>query len=255
LKPSIGSRTCVGGFKRRLGRRAWLGVASVASGILEILMPRSCALCGASPLESRDPGPLCGRCSESLVPWRGERCRACGLPLISEEGLCMRCRDVEWSFDYAYPLFSYEGKIRDLISAYKKRCRRSLAGPISRILEAEISRLWPGRTIVPVPPRPGKIRSKGWDQVEEIARRLESRGLIVARPLRRTACSEQKRLGRKGRAANALTAYSLLPGRASPDEPLLLDDVITTGATVDACARALKSGGARSVAVLALAAD
>jgi ComF family protein len=167
----------------------------------------------------------------------------------------MRCRGVDWAFDAAYPIFAYAGAARELISEYKKRGRRSLADPLARIAAREIRRLWPDRTIVPVPPRPGKLRSKGWDQVEEIAGRLELEGFRVARPLRRIARAEQKRLGREGRAANALASYSLRPGAASPEEPLLLDDVITTGATADACARALREGGARSVVALALAAD
>jgi ComF family protein len=167
----------------------------------------------------------------------------------------LRCRDAEWSFDSAFPLFSYSGAPRELISAYKKRGRRSLAAPLARLAAAEISRSWPDLTVVPVPPRPGKLRSRGWDQVEEIVRLLERAGFGVSRPLRRAAGAEQKRLGRVGRATNARASYYMRPGASSPERVLLFDDVITTGATVDACARALKEGGARRVAVLALAAD
>lgn len=225
------------------------------SACLEALLPGACVLCGAAPLGRGSSGPLCAACLQGLLPWNGARCVACGLPLISEEKECMRCRDAEWSFDSAYPLFAYSGAPRELISAYKKRGRKSLAAPLARIVAEEISRRWPGRTVVPVPPRPGKTRTRGWDQVEEIARILERGGFRVARPLGRAAGAEQKRLGRIGRASNARASYFLRPGAASPEEVLLFDDVITTGATVDACARALKGGGARSVAVLALAAD
>jgi len=167
----------------------------------------------------------------------------------------MRCRGSERAFDRAYPLFSYSGPARELISAYKKGGRRSLALPIAAIADRAISRLWPGRVIVPVPPRPGKIARRGWDQVEEIARELGRRGRRIERPLVRKAASEQKRLGRELRAANARASYELRRGAAPPREVLLLDDVITTGATVDACAAALKAGGSLSVEVLAIAAD
>jgi predicted amidophosphoribosyltransferase len=108
---------------------------------------------------------------------------------------------------------------------------------------------------VPVPPRPGKVRSLGWDQVEEIARVLERRGLRVSRPLVRGSSDEQKSLGRADRGLNAMKAYRLREGASSPASPLLVDDVATTCATLDACAAALKAGGARSVVALVLAAD
>ncbi len=167
----------------------------------------------------------------------------------------MRCRGAVWAFDRAYPIFPYSGPARELISAYKKGGRRSLAPPIAAMADRAIRGLWPGRTVVPVPPRPGKIARRGWDQVDQIARELGRMGHRIERPLVRTSASEQKRLGRELRAANARASYSLRRGASPPAEVLLLDDVITTGATVDACAAALKAGGARSVVVLALAAD
>jgi len=167
----------------------------------------------------------------------------------------MRCRGVERSFDAAYPLFSYGGAFRTLISAYKKGGRRSLGGLFADMLAEEIEGRWPGRVVVPVPPRPGKIRTRGWDQVEEIARRLERLGFEVCRPLERRRSAEQKALGRGDRGANALAAYGLKTGAEVPESPVLVDDIITTCATLEACAAALRSGGAVSVVAVALAAD
>jgi ComF family protein len=167
----------------------------------------------------------------------------------------MRCRGVERSFDEAYPLFSYAGRARELVTAYKKGNRRSLAPFFASLLAEEIRRRWPERVIVPVPPRPGRKAARGWDQVEEIARLLEARGFQVARPLARRASAEQKRLGRGDRSLNALRAYYLREGAVAPPRPLVLDDVITTCSTIEACAKALREGGAESVAALAIAAD
>jgi ComF family protein len=167
----------------------------------------------------------------------------------------MRCRGRELSFDSAYPLFPYEGAMRSLLTAYKRSGRRSLAGLFAELLADEIGRRWRDRTIVPVPPRPGKLRALGWDQVEEIASILEKRGFRLCRPLERGRSAEQKSLGRGDRGENAMKAYALRPGAKSPDRPLLMDDVVTTCATLDACARALKAGGALSVEALVLAAD
>jgi ComF family protein len=220
---------------------------------LDLALPRECVLCGSS--ETLKGPPLCETCALSLDKWTGDRCPRCGLPLISEQGLCMRCRGRDWAFDSAYPLYSYSGPVRELISAYKKDGRRSLAPFLAGLLAEAIDARWPERTIVPVPPRPGKIRRRGWDQVEELARQLELRGLTVSRALERLPSEEQKSLGRSGRGENARKAYALKRRASPPPRPLLLDDVVTTCATIDACARALKEGGAVSVVALILAAD
>ncbi len=165
------------------------------------------------------------------------------------------CRGTAWECDSIFPLFSYAGKVGELIACYKLKKRRSLAPFIAGLFARAYEGAWTDRIIVPVPPRPEKARHQGWDQVEEIARLLERRGFAVARPLERRRSDEQKSLGRGARSLNAKRAYALKPGASSPELPLLIDDVVTTGATLDACARALKEGGARSVAALVLAAD
>ena len=167
----------------------------------------------------------------------------------------MRCRTAEKAFDSAYPLFSYAGPMRELVSAYKKDHRRSLAPFFADLVEGPIRERWPDRVIVPVPPRPGKLRSQGWDQVEEIAAILESRGLIVARVLERGSSSEQKKLGRGERGTNARKAYSLKRGARAPKLSLLLDDVVTTCATLESCALALREDGASKINAIVIAAD
>jgi len=233
--------------------------AKLLSMTADLLLPRSCALCGASLVGLSQGPPLCPACKEALRPSRSERCRACGKPLISEEGLCMRCRGAAWAFDSALPLFNYSGLPEALVGAYKFSGRLSLAPFIVGLMEEALAERWPGWTLVPVPPRRDKIRKRGWDQVETIVRRLEARGFRAVRLLERRPSEEQKRLGLEDRFANARSAYGLAK-RASrirevPAHIVLVDDVFTTGATADACARALKNGGAERVAVLAIAAD
>lgn len=263
--------------------------------LLSLLMPADCALCGAalhgqarggprpepglvpvsaseygwapgsSPSQGSPPGrtaapslgraPLCPDCAASLAPIREPRCPACGKGLVSESGRCMRCRKREWAFDTAVPLFTYEGAAASLVLAYKIGGRRSLGPFLASLLEREFLARWPGLCLVPVPPRPGKIRERGWDQVEELARLLERRGLRVERALERRISGEQKRFDLVGRFANAAGAYVLKSGVRPAGGCVLLDDVLTTGATLEACSRALLGGGAASVSALVVAAD
>lgn len=240
---------------------------------LDLAFPRRCPLCGRPLVADLDAGTaepapgsgriplhaarnfLCGECLRLLRPYEGELCRRCGKELISESGICMRCREREWSFEAARPVFPYDGAAAELIGAYKFAGRRELSRFFSRILARMLEENWPGWPVVPVPFRRSKIAAKGWDQVEEMAKDLERSGFCVRRILERLPSGEQKRLSSGDRLENARKAYRLAPGAVAPPEVVLLDDVFTTGATAEACSRALREGGARRVAFLALAAD
>ena len=167
----------------------------------------------------------------------------------------MDCRSSERIVDEALPLFRFTGAFRRLLGAYKFRDRRSLAPYLAELVAVQASARWPLWPIAPVPPRPGKLRERGWDQVEDLASCLERRGFELIRPLERMSSTQQKRLGRLDRGSNARASYRLKRGALVPARVLLIDDVVTTGATAEACAAALKAGGAARVAFIALAAD
>ena len=168
----------------------------------------------------------------------------------------MRCRASEYSFDSAWPLFRYAGELRTLVLSYKSRGRRSLAPWFATMLAEALRDRYPGRLVVPVPPRPGKLRRKGWDQVEDIVRILERRfGVPVERALRRADGIEQKALDFAHRAENVRVRIGVRKGCRIPVDPILFDDVMTTGATLSECAAALKAAGAVRVDALAICAD
>ena len=159
----------------------------------ETLFPMGCAVCGKTLLDGEDARygicRMCGDSVESEDAERGfERCSVCGRPLISEIGECLQCRKADAQneelgrsrhFDRLVSIFPYTGDYRALLSAYKFRKAQAVGNFLAEKLLAAFALFPPGflanPTLVPVPPRPGKIRQTGWDQVECLARILEKK--------------------------------------------------------------------------------
>jgi ComF family protein len=150
-------------------------------------------------------------------------------------------------------VFAYRDAARDLVIALKAGGRRRLVRLFAPALAAVLAERLPGIPVVPVPPRPGR---GGPDAVELLARELSRRHHVrVLRLLRRAGGEAQKTLSYEQRRRNLAGRISVRP-RAHPEGALVvLDDVFTTGATVDACARALLAAGAARVDALTLAVD
>lgn len=223
------------------------------------LIPHYCLLCHERIEEARDRGsfPLCDNCREKLSGIHGERCSICGRELFAERDICFPCRGKDRSCSELYPLFTYSGAPGALLKSYKSGKRSSLAPFWAELMMRVIAERWPGRVVVPVPPRPEKIKKREWDQIEAIVAVIEKNGFPVRRILRRAESLQQKRLNRAMRKENARNAYSLAPGPREPlpDAVVLIDDVCTTGATIESCAKALRDAGVRDIAALVLAAD
>jgi len=226
----------------------------------ETVFPSGCALCKSSPAFAEEAYfGICAECRELLIPDTGRRCARCGRPLISEENICMECRSIDTPFfDFSIVLFPYSGKAKEFLSEYKYGTGRGAASFIAELFCQEIEN--PGKNypifdgIVPVPPRPGKIRTKGWDQVEMIVRKMGIvSGLPVNRCLARLSSKIQKELDRTGRLHNLDGRIRCL--EPPPVEIVLVDDVMTTGATLNECAKILKQSGAHTVLAIALCYD
>jgi ComF family protein len=224
----------------------------------EFFFPAGCALCG-TPLVTAEEAwyGLCGPCRDRLVPGPRRRCDSCGRPLVSEDRLCLSCRTGEArNTDRRFLLFPYQGRYRKILGAYKFGKNLGLghffAEKIRETLESLKDLLPPETVLIPVPPRPGKIRKTGWDQIEYLAKLLETEAGIppVRRCLKRLPSRNQKELNRENRQINL--RGKIILRREAPRQALVIDDVCTTGSTLEACAAALKAGGAERVYGLCL---
>jgi len=206
-----------------------------------------------SSFHGRAPWPR--RLRRRLLPLAaGARGRLCRAPLISEQQLCTRCRNRVFHFHSNFALFDYAGQVRELIYQLKFANRRSLAPLFASLLAPVVERDLAGLPIVPVPGNPRAVRRRGWDPMMEVSRELSRRCRTVALPLlRRSSGAAQKALSYEERIRNLRGTFTLR--RAPPRRVLLLDDVFTTGATADECARVILAGGGQSVRVLTVAID
>lgn len=214
--------------------------------------------------------PVCKICLQKLFVADGDRrCSVCGKTLVSEIELCSSCRSqkILFSVDSSFSLFSYRLWKKKLLFAWKTEEKRVLSSVFASFAFkkiAEISKFWNSKglilPVVPVPPRPGKIRQKGWDQIDELCFYLRNLYGIETLPfLRRLTRFQQKKLNRLHRLEQIKNAFVLRPQKeiqkllkSLPETVILLDDVMTTGSTLEACAFELKKAGIKNVIALTL---
>jgi ComF family protein len=235
--------------------------AKTAAYIREYLFPADCPVCGGE-LMNRDEAwyGICDPCRAGLVLDGEERCSICGRPLISEQGVCLQCREKEGSepggapvFDGSTSIFPYAGKYRKLLRSYKFGKNLPLGNFFAELILEALDRLPPDAregVPVPVPPRPGKTRKTGWDQVAYLSSRLAKLGAHPCNCLKRLPSKSQKELDKANRKTN-LTG-KIICVKPPQKIAILFDDVITTGATLNVCAGALKAAGAEKVYAISL---
>jgi ComF family protein len=188
-------------------------------------------------------------------------CSCCHTPFandfpLDEHGICVACRSGLRGFDRAASFGFYEGPLRALIHLLKYSGMKPLAGPLAGHLNKAISIDERFDAVVPVPLHWRKKMQRGFNQAELLARHVaRKRGVPLLNALRRKRpTAVQASLAMAGRRRNVAGAFSANPkADLAGKRILLIDDVMTTGATASACAVALKRGGAKSVSLLTLA--
>jgi ComF family protein len=246
--PVLSERRC--GASRR--------TRTTADALIAVLLAPACAACD-EPLDEPTRGPVCHRCWATIVPITPPVCQACGDPLPSWRTIsvacsrCPRCRRRDLHITQGRAIGAYEGSLRAIVHALKYDGRRSLAKPLAVLLTQHCADvLKDADVVVPVPLHRSRKRARGFNQAAEIARHLPVPTAHVLRRVRATP--SQTDLPAAKRHANVRNAFALRRHARIHDRVVVLvDDVSTTGATLDASARALLEAGAREVRALTVA--
>lgn len=252
--------------RRQALRRLRDGVRRASLRLLDTLLPPRCLACEGEVLAQ---GTLCPACFTGLTPITAPFCARCGVPFAHEgqvvaeqggDGLCPRCCRNPPSFLTARAALRYDSGARRLILPLKHGDRTDLALPLARqMARAGAEALARAEVIAPVPAHWWRLVRRRYDQAALLAKAL---GPLAGRPVVPDLLRRIRRtppLGDKGAAERAVTvegAFAISPRRravVAGRQVLLVDDVMTSGATAEACTRTLLEAGAKGVDVLAAA--
>lgn len=212
------------------------------------LFPARCAGCGSLG------AVWCAACEAQTAVLQAPLCGHCGYPLQDPQAECLGCQGRHFAFTQARAWGAYSGALRRAILKLKHKRNRELGAALSQYMAAALPPRWGAELVVPVPLSVRRQAQRGYNPAELLAGPLAQRlGLPLAQALlRQRETRPQMDLQVEQRWANVHGAFAG-QAPAAGRRVLLVDDIITTGATAHAAARALRAAGANSVYVLALA--
>lgn len=216
------------------------------------LLPLRCLLCGARGADGID---LCADCAAEL-PRNRSCCARCALPLAVPAALCGECQRRLPPWDAAWSPFRYGWPLDRLESRYKFSADLAAGRVLSRLWQSEPCPLRLPQLLLAVPLHRSRLRRRGYNQALELARPLaHALGVPLHRDAlqRRRSTAAQTELDAVARRRNVHGAFAVREGVVLPAHVAILDDVMTTGATLAECARVLRRAGVQRVDVWALA--
>ncbi|MGQ0812626.1 MAG: ComF family protein [Nitrospiraceae bacterium] len=240
-----------------------LTLPSALRRAVRILLPVECSSCGTSLTD--DPVPFfCRGCWQRIEPFRGPSCPCCHQPFVSPvtllhspHHLCGQCRHRRPAYTEAWSLYPYTPPLQDAICLFKYQRKVALAGSLTALMRQALPDGLMADLIMPVPLHPTRLRQREFNQSLLLADGLST---VLKIPLSYTnlvllyETESQTALRRADRLKNLRKAFGLLaPSEVKGKRVLLIDDVYTTGTTVNECAKVLRKAGADHVYALTLA--
>lgn len=236
-------------------------VQKIPGRLFSLIFPDECRIC-SQPLREVSRVPVCPACLSKPKPLDAEYfCVQCRSPFrsrfpLDEQGRCALCRRGLRGFDAAYSFGFYEDELRELIHVFKYGRVQTLAGPLGRLLRSALPREQTFDAMVPLPLYWRKRWTRGFNQAELLAQEIgRCTHIPVENALRRVKnTAAQAGLTNSKRRLNVSGAFRARRNAGlNGKRILLIDDVMTTGATAASCARALRMAGAKEVTLLTLA--
>lgn len=227
------------------------------SFLLDLFYPPRCVICEKILLPSEKR--ICDRCLRDLPLVKDPYCMCCGKPLnLKEREYCADCERHSHVYDEGRAVFLYEKGIRLSVNRLKFNNQRysiPFYGEWLLSMLREMEPVWKAECLVPVPMHPKKRAVRGFDQAVLLGRCLSSLSHIPCREdllVRTRLTQSSKKLGRTGRRKNLRGAFRVNPDAVIPESVILIDDIYTTGATMDEASLALRRAGVRRIYFLTL---
>lgn len=229
-------------------------------GALGLLFPNACPLCDRIMPLGADP-VLCEKCSEKVVPVSGDTCMKCGRLLsLPDREYCTSCSRRNFTFKRNFLVFLYEDEVREMIIKLKYKSRRDIAQYFAEEAYKKYGRELNAlklSAVVSVPVHKSRLKKRGYNQAAAIASGLADRLDLPSYPdvlIRTKHTTAQKQLGFLERMSNLADAFDIDESelarareKTELDRVLLVDDILTTGSTLECAARVLKKYGVKEV--------
>lgn len=241
-----------------LSTRTLAQLRRIGRGLVDVVLPPRCLACGEIVEE---PDTLCGRCWGGLMFFAPPWCAGCGLPFphpMGEDAICADCARGLRAWDRARAVLRYDKNSRRLVLGLKHADQTHVAGAFGRWMQRVGSEVLVGADLlVPVPLHWVRLFQRRYNQAALLANAIRAAGgppVAADCLVRRRRTPSQGHLGPLARERNVRNAFSVRRlSEVAGKRLVIVDDVMTTGSTVNECARVLKRAGAASVGVLTLA--